>query len=1366
MVILDMMVAGVIAAGPVAAAPSELQVPQQSESGLSEPGRCSTEQSVDRPAGIYSGCGEIPTQARYGVDGRYRPGTFEERLAAAQSAVLQRLRAASESGDVSLVLSPQALREIQVLDLLQSEGDDSIESRYLVGWMHWMRCRALPESAREASWRAALENLIGSFVVSLEPDPPLVEPTFPRELLPYLIAGAGRIALDMTRRGNETDDVATLSAAVGLWQRLVGFTSDESLFPARHPLQLGAMSSLGGAMRSLFEATGETEVLDDAIELCRTAVNFTAQNNSDIATRAFNLASALCARFDIDKSLHDLDEAVEVGRLAVAVDIDAPFYRATYLSELAASLVKRYEATGDRADIDDAVALGRQAAAVATTIGSGVVVAKLGASLRTRFEHDGAVQDIDEAVEVSRRAVAMEAVQDSAHYVVLTNLIVTLAVRAEHHGRREDLDEAVAACRHAVDALHPGDPSLYKRISLLGFALRTVFESTDDVKDLDQAIDGARTAVTGAASLGPLEFAEEMSQLAQLLGKRLDRSHSRNDFDEIADVVAATQPRVVENHKDASKWLTYLSIAYRARFEHSNDLTDLDTAAELAGRAAELTLADPDTQPDTGALSNLGQILQSRFETAGAGSDLNESIRLGREALLATPADARDYVAAVGNLLGVLRLRFERTSNPADLLEAIELGRPIAAGISTGHPDHGYLLTNLASALKVWAESTLIADDLDEAITIGRQALSVLNVGSGLHTRALSNLGTILLVRYQKFSNADDLDEGIEFTRQALASTPEPGHQRDVILFNYGSMLFERFKRHGRHEDSEASTSILESIISGSLPPRMRILAARCAGILHAENDPARAAELLRSGVLLFPELASRRQAFDDHMYSLQGYFGMASRAAALTLTGASPSDSQAAATQALHVLEAGRMVMLSERLHTRSELMELAEQHPMLAQEFMQLRDQLERSELDHPIHGRPRLVRDMEHLRGRIRAQRGFGSFGQPPAIGDLLTQAVDGPVVVFNVDASRSDALLLTTNGVDSLSLPGVGSADVVRELGRFQDALVGAQEGTRAVQRRAAQRQLSGVLEWLWDNAAGPVLDALGYRDRPSEGQPWPRIWWAPGGVLGLLPIHAAGYHGTSATVLDRVVSSYTPTVAALRYARRKALHTVTDDQRALIIAMPRTPGLAHDLDHATAEAEGLRRRFTGAIALLEPETPDAAASAASSTLAHSLPTRANVLEWLPQCEIAHFACHGVNKPASPDRSQLLLHDHVARPFTVATLTALRLDRAELAYLSACTTAANTNLALIDEAIHLASAFQIGGYPHVIGTLWAIDDQTSVEISDVFYRELRAHASNPLLDTSRSAFALHQAVRAVRDRMVDTPTLWAGYIHSGA
>ena len=85
-------------------------------------------------------------------------------------------------------------------------------------------------------------------------------------------------------------------------------------------------------------------------------------------------------------------------------------------------------------------------------------------------------------------------------------------------------------------------------------------------------------------------------------------------------------------------------------------------------------------------------------------------------------------------------------------------------------------------------------------------------------------------------------------------------------------------------------------------------------------------------------------------------------------------------------------------------------------------------------------------------------------------------------------------------------------------------------------------------------------------------------------------------------------------------------------------------------------------------------------------------------------------------------------------------------------------------LLDEAIHLTSACQLAGFPHVVGTLWEINDAVSAEVAAMFYAGLRTEDGS--LDTSRAARALHGAVRLLREQYPGTPSMWAAYIHAGA
>jgi CHAT domain-containing protein len=254
------------------------------------------------------------------------------------------------------------------------------------------------------------------------------------------------------------------------------------------------------------------------------------------------------------------------------------------------------------------------------------------------------------------------------------------------------------------------------------------------------------------------------------------------------------------------------------------------------------------------------------------------------------------------------------------------------------------------------------------------------------------------------------------------------------------------------------------------------------------------------------------------------------------------------------------------------------------------------------------------------------------------------------------------------------------------------------------------------------------------------------------MLSFLPVHAAGHHDTRhdaapATVIDRVVSSYTPTVRALAHARRprpagngdSGGRDGLDRGRVVAVAMPHTPD-EPSLPGAQAEVAGLQRRFGGRV----------------SVFTGAEATHDAVLAALRGARWVHFACHGAADMTNPSASHLLLTDYLIQPLTVVDVARLRLDDAELAFLSACSTARPGRLP--DEAIHLASAFQLAGYRHVIGTLWPIGDVDAVDIADNIYTTI----TNP----GDIAGAVHTTTRRWRNRWADSPSVWASHIHVGA
>jgi CHAT domain-containing protein len=339
---------------------------------------------------------------------------------------------------------------------------------------------------------------------------------------------------------------------------------------------------------------------------------------------------------------------------------------------------------------------------------------------------------------------------------------------------------------------------------------------------------------------------------------------------------------------------------------------------------------------------------------------------------------------------------------------------------------------------------------------------------------------------------------------------------------------------------------------------------------------------------------------------------------------------------------------------------------------------------------------------------------AFGHRIRFTELREAARGGPVVMVNTSAGRCDAIIvLADQDPIHVPLPDLTESDATA----WAEGLLHAE--TRRMNARV-------IAPRLWDTVAAPVLAAV----EPHLG-PDRRMWWCPTGALTSVPVHMAGRDGNA--VLDKVVSSYTPSLWSLLDARRS--HRPRTAEATMLITSlhdtPRRPDgtMWSALPHAKEEAELIAARIPAATQLAEREATVAATTAA-----------------LPGSTWAHFACHG-------DMQGLVLHDG---SLGIDELAGMDLDGNEVAFLSACVTAVPDSQNL-DEALHPAAALHLQGFSHVIGTLWHIRSEDGPTVADNFY----AH----LLGDAAPALALHRAQRRLRIMAPDDPARWASFVHIG-
>ena len=1226
------------------------------------------------------------------------------------AAVRQRCARFASRQDPGVVLDAAALAEVAALVDVTPDPASDLEVAHAAGWLHWCRYLVLDPGNYERDLTAALWWLAPVYQAHPDAVPGEVRAHFEKAGPPAshddfeVIANQAAEHLQHALRARSGDELDGAIDLLGQALRAI---------PSEHPARAGALSNLCGALQARFEWTDRLADLDEAIRVGQESVAAIPPDHANHPTMLSNLGIALKARFDRTGRLADLDEVVGVRRRAAAATSPEHRKRAAYLSDL-------------------------------------------GSALQTRFKRTGQLADLDEAVTVTRQAVATASPEDTNRAKYLSNLGAALRARFEQTTRPADLDEGIGAMREALGATPPDRRRPAATLFDLGVALRIRFERTGQLADLHEAIRAGREAVAAT----PSEHADRPTMLYNLgaaLQVRFDRTGGPADLEEAIRVTRAAVAAAPPGHAELPTMLSNHIAGLQARFEQTGEMKDLDEAIRV-GREA-VSAIPPDNAGRAHMLNNFGLALRSQFEQTGELASLDEAVRVGREAVAAAPPQHPDRAGLLSNLGTALKTRFDGTGALADLDEAIHVGREAMAAISAEHPDRAGILSNLGAALQSKFKETSRPEDLEDAIRIGQEAVAVCPPKHPGRPTVLSNVGSALSHRFERTGEPEDLEGAIRISREAVAAVAADHPDRARMLSNLGLSLQARFERTGEPADLDEAIEVHREAVGVEVaPPRMRAIAARGWGRVAAVGGRwQEAVDGFSAAVELLGLVAPRSLARGDQERLLEEFGGLASEAAACCVhTGR--------VDLAVELFEQGRGVLLGRALDTRTDLTALSERYPESAKRFIALRDELDHADdtagqlvsvgRDHLVQGRRlnvarrrELSEEFERTIAEIRAQPEFGDFLRPRSLPELAGAAGDGPVILVSVSRFGSHALVLTRSGVeDPIPLDDLTPDSVADHVMEF---LTAVHDMSAPV---AAEQRVATVLLWLWDVLAGPVLDRLGISGPPAEDTPWPRVWWCLSGLMSFLPVHAAGHHdntrgeSTPATVIDRVISSYTPTIRALAHARRIGERDTAGpgDRSVVVVAMPHTPE-ATDLPGALDEATVLEQRFPDQVTVLTG------------------PGDANyerVLRALRRARCVHFACHGLSDLANPSASHLLLDDHQQRPLTVVDVARQRLDNAGLAFLSACSTAQPGRLP--DEAIHLASAFQLAGYRHVIATLWPIDDFEAVTVAEDVYLQF-PDPTDPTID---AAAALHVATRRLRKRTAPTPSVWASHIHSGA
>jgi hypothetical protein len=1093
---------------------------------------------------------------------------------------------------------------------------------------------------------------------------------------------------------------------------------------------------------------------------------------NDPVKRARQLNTLVLHLFEMSNNspaLADLTLGVDWCRESLSIEGSSAEARLQAVMYLSTLLYNRFKVLRDPEDINDGV-IAAQEVLTLTDPNSPQYLARMERLMPMLMDRAGnatvleARKDILEALSLSER-ILDKCGRDHPQYLgYLCNLgnvhhwCYLYGIQDEAKHLKQSLKFLEAAERDSSASKFRPDV-----ISTLSTTLASMYETTGDGKFLEKGLALQRESI---------RLREDPISVLHLGGSLRLHYRQTQDLKTLEEAIEVLC-RALEISKDSPgtqhSVLRELCGIYHTLFTRMHESSQIQMAIQYGRDGLRLSAAS--SRDSAKLLDSLSNAYNARFEFEGEPSDLDESIKLLRLAVkdLEDPLVPR-YLTSLADRL---RLRCFNQHTQRDIEDAVIQCQTALSLLTTTHADYKYALSTMSYVQHELFKMDGKEDRIEKGIKSAKAALPLYSSDDENKALLLDQLRGLFFSKYEKSHSEDDLLKSIEFGREAFASASKTSVRFPTILIHLSFTLYEHVK-HFKVDHKDEIRAHLSTLLALPISrPLSRVRSLRILALFSIqEEDWATAFKHLSAAIELYPRISPRAFKADDQQKTIQELSGVTEIAASCALNaGQDPA-------MALEVLEAGRGIISGWIINARNDVSRLDARDPKLAARYVFLRNLISNedstqamaystadanSSLTHRDQWRSYLY-ELEEIEQTARSKyAGLESFQRALSVDDMKELAATVPIVEINSTALRSDAFIITATGITSLKLP----LETRQNMEDITQTIFGPGRLKRSLpqERGKTNAALRTELKWLYENVVCRIMTELCIT--PHSITTSRRLIWVLNGLASFCPLHAADKFSTNKDECTsaHVISSYIPSLKALQFAREKSFNVeLRGHGEVLVVAMPQTKGLT-DIS-ADEEAENISSSFSDFPLNSVNVLPN--------------PSRKAVLQGLEGCSVAHFACHGSANSTDPSQSCLLLADSV-EPGTPDKLSARDLsmskrDLAQLCYLSACSTAENSAEILTDENIHVASAFQLSGYSHVIGTLWEAGNRAAVDVAKTFYDSLAdaiRRKGGGKIGHDAVAYALHKSVEALKSTKKPRSRLdprmdvlaWAPFVHLG-
>jgi tetratricopeptide (TPR) repeat protein len=533
------------------------------------------------------------------------------------------------------------------------------------------------------------------------------------------------------------------------------------------PVDLASWTDAGTRLVNRGIAAGDASLVRRAVARFESVLAATCPGDANYAIAAANAANALVIEFELTGRADALNRAITI---LDAVEPDSAAFgsrEADFFSILGHASLRDAERRGLVATAERAVAARRKALELTSKVDASYPgrLSDLGAALTVQFRITGDLVTLRAAARVHEAGTREASPPDAGLFPGrLSGLGTCLDNLAMHIGDIGMLQRAEDVQREAVEAAQPGDPLGPMIKANLGIALEHLYEETGSRAALDESIAFHRQAVAETPE-EHVEHYPRQTNLAVALLSLYERTGDLGVLDEAIDIFRLAADRTPEGHASRFRFIHDLASALMRLAERTGDMSGVDEAIDLWQVVVDATSTGHPAKP--GRLSALATATALRFQRDPSDlANLDTAISGLREALDLIPDGHVQQPMLLTNLGGMLDRRFEHNRDEASLEEALSLHRRAVAITPSDHSNRGPHMSNLGIALLHKARISPDEVDTTQAVAVLSEALKAIGPGDPGRALTLYVLGTAH-ARAFGLGNAEALDLGLTAFRQA-----------------------------------------------------------------------------------------------------------------------------------------------------------------------------------------------------------------------------------------------------------------------------------------------------------------------------------------------------------------------------------------------------------------------------------------------------------------------------------------------------------------------------------------------------------------------------------------------------------------------